>query len=353
MWSRNRLEKHSLDTRQFIDARQSRLPNGMRQLDVHNSSGLQFTILPDRGMDIWTATYNGLPLTWISQGSPHPPDYGSPWLRQFNGGLLTTCGLRNAGPAETDPETGEYRDVHGNFTRLRASDVSVQTVWQGDELVLHIRGILAEGQLFGEQLRVERHYRLVIGEPAFELTDTITNLYDEPVPLMVLYHFNIGYPLVQEGSQLLSPTDAVYPRDEAAQAGLETWNLYGAPQPGYAEQVFYHHVNADAEHWTRVALYNPDFGVCLGWDTTHAPYFSQWKNIRRGIYVCGIEPGNCMPEGQNAAREAGRLVILQPQASHIFTCRLTAFREVDETREKIDHLRTAGKRVENFKLGAN
>jgi hypothetical protein len=60
----------------------------MRIVEAYNSSGLTFTILPDRGLDIWQASYNGRPLTWIAlaPGSPYQPDMGQEWLRQFNGG---------------------------------------------------------------------------------------------------------------------------------------------------------------------------------------------------------------------------------------------------------------------------
>lgn len=68
--TRDEVERHSLDMRQFIDFRQATLPNGMRIIEAYNSSGLTFTLLPDRGMDIWMAHYKGVPLTWISQGSP-------------------------------------------------------------------------------------------------------------------------------------------------------------------------------------------------------------------------------------------------------------------------------------------
>ena len=102
MFSREALQNHSVDMRQFVDFRESTLPSGARIVEAYNASGLAFTLLPDRAMDIWTATYKGLPLTWVSQGSPHAPDFGSAWLRQFNGGLLTTCGLNHAGQPEKD-----------------------------------------------------------------------------------------------------------------------------------------------------------------------------------------------------------------------------------------------------------
>lgn len=319
--SRSALDRHGLDMRQFIDARVSTLPSGQRIIDVHNSSGLHFTLLPDRGLDIWTAHYRGAPLTWISQGSPHAPDFGATWLRLFNGGLLTTCGLRHAGPPETDALSGEQRDVHGLYTRLKAYNVNISGTWLDDEYALEVRATITEAGLFQEQLRLERVYRVVLGHPQIEIRDTVRNLYDVPVPLMVLYHFNVGYPLVRDGAQLYTSSQTIIPRDEAARAGYATWHTYGHAVPGYAEQVFYHHVRQQ-NSLSRVLLSNGDMGLCLEWDTDSAPYFTQWKNLRQGIYVSGIEPGNCLPEGQNAARHHGRLQMLQPGETRDFLCRL-------------------------------
>src|SRR6476659_3858708 len=160
-WTREELERHSVDMRQFIDFRQSTLANGMRIIEAYNSSGLTFTILLDRGMDIWTAHYKGIPLTWISQGSPFSPDFGQTWLQQFKGGLLTTCGLTHVGPAEVGSVSGEVRDLHGRYSRLRAENVA--KTWNTDHTGLpciELSGIVREAALFGVQLRLTRTYRL-------------------------------------------------------------------------------------------------------------------------------------------------------------------------------------------------
>ncbi|GAB4511004.1 MAG: aldose 1-epimerase family protein [Anaerolineae bacterium] len=313
-FQRHTLEQHSVDMRQFIDFRESTLANGMRVIDAHNSSGLCFTLLPDRGLDIWAAAYNGTPLTWLSAGSPHPSDYGASWLRLFNGGLLTTCGLTHAGPPETDDLTGEQRDIHGNYTRLRADVLAKEGAWADDHTYhLRLTGEVHEGRLFGEQLHLRRTYTLTLGQPRISLQDTVTNQGDQPAPLMLLYHCNVGYPLVQAGTQFVTNSDVV-PRDDEARTGLETWDQYTAAQPGYKEQVFFHHVRAP-----EAALLNDNIGLTFVWE--NLPYLTQWKNTRQGIYVSGVEPGNCIPEGQNAARRAGRLVMLQP--GEAFTCALS------------------------------
>lgn len=319
LWSREQLEQHSVDSRQFLDFRDSTLPNGMRIIEAYNSSGLHFTILPDRGLDIWTAHYKGVPLTWVAQGSPFPPDFGSSWTQQFNGGLMTTCGLTHSGPPETDAQTGEQRDLHGRYSRLRAQDVGVTRAGV-DSIDLY--GVVREQRLFGEQLELARNYTLNLGEPTIHIADVVTNRGDTPVPFMLLYHFNVGYPLVAQGARLHTPNAAVYPRDEAAKAGYERWAEYDAGTPGYAEQVYFHHVKANDEGYAEAALVHEGFGLSVQWSSDTLPYLTQWKNTRNGIYVSGIEPANCIPEGQNAARQSGRLMMLEPGESEAFNCRL-------------------------------
>jgi hypothetical protein len=355
-WTRAELERHSVDMRQFIDFRQSTLSNGMRIIEAYNSSGLTFTILPDRGMDIWTAHYNGIPLTWISQGSPHPPDFGQTWLQQFNGGLLTTCGLTHVGPPEKDNVTGEWRDIHGRYSRLRSSN---PTMLVGDwkarnftQYSLTLISTICETSLFGEQLCVERKYTLTLGEPVIHITDSVTNLGDRPAPLMLLYHINLGYPLVQAGSQLHIASD-VYARDEAAFSDKAKWADYEAAKANYAEQVFFHRTRMGASRKPTATLANDTFGLQINWYHTTMPYFTQWKNTRQGIYVCGLEPGNCIPEGLNAARENGRIDLLEPGDARLFSCTMTIIegeKNMQKVKEQVKRHRDFGKPIENCHL---
>jgi hypothetical protein len=346
--TRNAVESHSIDLRQFIDFRQSTLANGLRVIDGYNASGLTFTLLPDRGLDVWLAAYNGRPLTWISQGAPHAPDFGASWTRQFNGGVLVTCGLRHVGPPEHDERSGEARDLHGDYTRLRANHIAAQGGWQGDNYVLELTGVVAESLLFGEQLRLTRTIRMRLGEPALEIRDVVENLYDTPAPLMLLHHFNFGYPLVHDGVQIHVATKQVRPRDLTARAAFGTWESYSAATPHHLEEVHFHQVFAGADKRALAALASEDFGLQVEWDTTREPYLTQWKNFRRGIYVCGVEPGNCVPEGQNRARSAGRLVLLEPGEQHTFANKLTVLPDAEAVaamRNRVAELRTSGQPV--------
>lgn len=346
--SKETLTQHCSDMRQFIDWRPATLENGMRVLEGYNSSGLTLTLLPDRGLDIWLAAHNGRPLTWISQGAPHAADFGAGWLRLFNGGLLVTCGMRHVGPPETDARSGQLRDLHGDYSLLRAYNVTVQRGWQDARYVVAATGEIAEAALFGEQLHLTRTVRLTLGEPTVEIVDVVENRDDAPAPFMLLHHFNFGYPLVQEGVELQVAGGDVVPRDLAAAAALHDWPHYHRATSRHLEEVYFHQVLVGADGWAQAWLGSPAFGLLLQWDTTYEPYLTQWKNYRVGNYVCGVEPGNCVPEGQNRASRSGRLVQLAPGARHTFHNRLTVVDGADAVaaaRARIDALRAHGQPV--------
>jgi galactose mutarotase-like enzyme len=256
---------------------------------------------------------------------------------------MTTCGLRHAGQPEVDDHTGEARDLHGRYSRLRAGDVAVTRT---DE-TLTLRGTISEGHLFNDQLRLQRTYTLNLREAAIHVHDLVTNLNDTPVPLMLLYHINVGFPLLSAGAVLHTPQDGVYCHDDDfARSGLADWPTYGAAEANRPEQVYYHHVKTDSVGQTQVLLQNGDFGFQVAWDAVSAPYFTQWKNTRRGMYVSGIEPGNCIPEGQNSARQSGRLQMLAPGQEVRTSVTLSILDGADavaQARARIDQLRQGGK----------
>ncbi|MAS32399.1 MAG: hypothetical protein CL610_00235 [Anaerolineaceae bacterium] len=337
-WTPEELARHSVNTRQFIDFRQSTLPNGMRIIEAYNASGLTFTILPDRGLDIWAAHYNGLPLTWISQGSPHAPDFGQTWLQQMSGGLLTLCGLTHTGAPEVDDVTGVQRDFHGRINRMRAERVSVGDVdASGGEISLSLYGRVTQSALYAEQLVLERTITIVLGKPGLYIEDYITNVGDVPTPFMILYHFNFGFPLIAEGTRLQTPHAHIYPMNAQSRAAIDTWAEYAAPTANYESVVFLHHLKAMHGN-TEVLLHRDDFGLAMRWPTEQLPYLSQWKNTRQGIYVNGVEPGNCIPEGQNKARKSGRLVMLQPGESRSIQLQLDVLHDADAVQESLQQI---------------
>ena len=75
------------------------LERGIRMLEFRTGSGLRFTVLIDRALDIADCDFKGQAIGWHSpSGFRHPGlheyegEGGLAWLRSFSG-LLVTCGL--------------------------------------------------------------------------------------------------------------------------------------------------------------------------------------------------------------------------------------------------------------------
>ena len=106
--------KHTGNISQICDALMSRIiggkDDGVIIINVYTGSGLTFTVVPSRGLDIAQASYNGNAISYISNNgivSPHLYEEANKgFLRNFTGGLLTTCGLTYMGADST--EKGNY-----------------------------------------------------------------------------------------------------------------------------------------------------------------------------------------------------------------------------------------------------
>src|SRR5204862_7163939 len=82
---------------------------------VNACAGLRSRALPARALDIDQAFFNAHSRAFLTHKGVTPPmrgmDRGIDWLRQFPGGLLTSCGPFNIGPPGTDK--GEDLSLHG------------------------------------------------------------------------------------------------------------------------------------------------------------------------------------------------------------------------------------------------
>lgn len=288
---------------------------GMRTLEFNNGSGLSFTVWPDRGMDIGQAYYNGVPLAWLScNGETAPQFYDATafeWLRTWAGGLLTGCGLTNVGGPNAAP--GGPHGLHGRFSHTPAEGVNTQAEWTDPQTyTLSASGHLRQSKVFGEKIAATRRITTRFGEASITVQDTFENIGFEPTPLMVLYHMNFGWPLVDEGATLEAPPHDITPQTAQAEAGLPHWFRATAPVAGFSEQVFYHALPKGADGLASIRLVNPalNFAVRIAYRTAELPNLIQWKMMGQGEYVMGLEPANCYPEGQEKVASRGLLHIL-------------------------------------------
>src|SRR5262249_46807198 len=158
----------------------------------------------DRALDISACSFKGMPLAWRSSvGDVHPAYYdpkGTGWLRSFPGGLLATCGLDQFGAPASDG--GEDFGIHGRVGNLPARYVSYRAYWQGDEYEMEITGEVRQTRVFGENIVLRRRIATRLGSNQIQISDSVTNEGFSPQPHMILYHFNLGFPLLSPATQL-------------------------------------------------------------------------------------------------------------------------------------------------------
>ncbi len=178
---------------------------GIRIAWINTGTGLRFKVVLDRGMDIAEAFFNEHSLTWLSHIGVAPPypttDSGMNWLKTFGGGLLTTCGLTHVGGPEKD-EYGE-RGLHDRISHIPSIIESIiQPDIQNGNYRMSITGRMLQSTVFGPHLELKRTITAELGSPKINITDEVINLGNEPAPHMLLYHFNFGWPLIDEGTKI-------------------------------------------------------------------------------------------------------------------------------------------------------
>lgn len=298
------------------------LADGVEAVDVRTGAGLCYTVLPGRCMDIAWADFKGSAFSYISRTGVVSPSFYDPrgmeWLKGFFAGLLTTCGLSNVGWPCTDVDSviGERPfGLHGRISNTPADAVSVDSDWADEErYVMRLKGIMREATVHGENLTLRREISSELGKNTIHIHDEVENCGYSETPLMILYHINLGYPLLSADSVLLSSASRVIPGSPEATAEASDFGRFSEPCHGYAERLYFHELAADDSGHAHVGLVNDrlGFGVALSIQKDEFPELTEWKVMKETEYVVGIEPGTNRSIGRAEARAANQLAFLKP-----------------------------------------
>lgn len=252
---------------------------GVRAIEV-NTGNLRFTVLPDRCMDIAQASFKGQAFSWLSKTGITAPEFyekdDKNWLRGFYGGLITTCGLHNIGGP-----VGEH-GLHGRIANTPAQKVSVFADWVGEEYIMRITGEIRESMVFGSNLVLKREITAKLFSDEFTVEDTIVNEGFQTENIVLCYHCNFGYPLVQEGARIVNVPAEV--------------SEISKPTHGKEEEC----IPVDySEEMVKVGIENESIGVYLTYERNTLPDFVIWKMLGESEYVIGLEPRTTEYGGQD------------------------------------------------------
>ena len=315
---------------------------GVRAFDLNNGSGILMTVLADRALDIPYLSFKGYNVGVTSKVGIRSPylfseEAGIGFLRQFNAGLLTTAGLTYAGAPGEDE--GRVLGLHGVIGNTPADKVGAWADYEGDDKVLRVRGEVREADIFGPNLVLKRLLTLETEKNELHIHDVVENQGYTTQPLMLLYHSNFGYPLVDEGAHAYFSAKQVEARTPFAQEGLDRHCIMEDAGMGRDEQCYF---LTDAEPGESFAMiHNEQLGIAaiVRYDERQLPLLCEWKCMRAGDYALGLEPTTCGVLNRSETREKGMLQTIEPGESRTF----------DVTIELTDD----PARIESYKAKAN
>jgi hypothetical protein len=288
--------------------------NGMHFLYIRNGLGIEAWISLDRGGDISRVSFKGDNMGYFSPCGYVAPQYydgvGAGFLKSFTAGFFTTCGLTAVGSPCKDE--GEDLSLHGTFSHIPAEIYSIIEGEEAIEISLKIR----DCRIFGRKLVMDRKYTFSYTDNSIKVSDTVTNEADVESPYMILYHCNMGYPLLDETSEVVIPNSSIISRNEHAENFKSEALKMEKPQSGYEECCYYYDV-VEKNKISKVGIYNERInkGLVVLYNKNQLPCFTEWKMMGKTDYVLGLEPGNCTPDGRDVLRKNRTLKFLQPEES--------------------------------------
>ncbi len=288
--------------------------DGMKFINLRNGKGLDLWISLDRGADISRLTFKGDNMGYFGPSGYVASKYYDPreseFLKSFTGGFMITCGLANVGgPCEDE---GEKLPLHGNISHIPAILKGIDENDEGVEVTTEIR----DSSLFGRKLKMVRKYFLSYKENKLTVEDTVTNEGDTESPHMILYHCNMGYPLLDETSDVRIPHTLLESRGEHSEKNKASALNMQPPTEKFEECCYFLDIVAK-ENVAKVGIFNDNInkGVVLQYDKRELPLFNEWKMMGKHDYVLGLEPGNALPLGRAELRKRGLLKTLLPEQS--------------------------------------
>lgn len=328
------------------------LSDGVELIEVDNGR-MKLSILPTRGMGVWRAELsNGETFGWRSpiRGPVHPKfvpivePSGMGWLEGFDE-LVVRCGLESNGAPAFDSEGKLLYPLHGRIANRPAYHVEV--IIDESTRTLTVRGWVEEARFHFQKLRLVTSITTSIDSTSFTLHDEVMNIGGTPAEMQLLYHINIGEPLLGPGSQFIAPVTEVAPYDGGdAAENIGNWDTFSPGVAGAPERCYGLKLLADEEGQTKVILKSADStsAAVVRFNIRELPYFTIWKNMVASAdgYVTGLEPATNLPNPKSFEAEQGRVIQLAPEETWTATVSvdwLTTTENVAENEADIERLK--------------
>ena len=300
---------------QLAGIRETKLLRGrgedIQLAEFYNATGLRFSVVPDRCMDLWDLSYKGINFSFQSKNGLTSPQAYTPadgeFAEQWPGGMLVTCGLDNVGGHAVE---GGVFPTHGRISHVPAKNFGTQTYWDGERYVLRATGEVHQTKMYSRHLSIRRTIETALDEKVIKFHEVITNFEAEDEPYQMLYHFNFGYPLLQADSCVRFSKADLSAMNDISNDSVHMMD----PVDGRGEEMYFY---TNLGERACGVIYNEalELGAYIAFDTKNLPNCLEWKNMKSHDYVLALEPSNTFALNRDDARKAGKIAVLPAYSS--------------------------------------
>ena len=247
--------------------------DGLEVIDCDNGR-LRFLLNVSKALDVMQVYHEGQNISFISKNGFTRREI--PFLSRFEGGMMYTCGLDSAGRREGF-------ELHGSFHNIPAEILRAEC---GEDGIV-VEAVIRDTALFGKELVMHRTIRSAIGEDTLHVVDVLCNEGYRDEEYCLLYHVNVGYPLLDAGAYIETDAEEYFTRSPFAEETAATRFLIEEPIPNQPERCYYLYPKTP-----QVSLVNKALGkaFCLTYSKDTLPSFLEWKSMASGDYALGLEP---------------------------------------------------------------
>lgn len=246
---------------------------GLRVLDCDNGK-LRFLLNERKALDVMQMYHKGENVSFVSKNAFTAREIA--FENRFEGGMLYTCGLDSVGAREGYLLHGTHHLTPARVTRAEVNEEGIL-----------IEAEIRETALFGKNLVFRRRVFSRIGSDELEISDTLENCGTREEEYCLLYHVNVGYPMLDAGAELLDDAEEVIPRTPWAAEHIGSRRAIGAAVANQEEMCYFLRLKTPS-----VSLRNPKINkmFTLKWSQETLPCFVEWKSMAAGDYALGLEP---------------------------------------------------------------
>lgn len=247
--------------------------DGLHVIEIDNGN-IRFLLNESKTLDIMQLWHQGINISFVSKNGFTNREI--PFIRRFEGGMLYTCGLDSVGGREGF-------ELHGNIHNTPAKIVECFI----DENTIRVKAEICTTELFGQNLLLERTISTDINGDCVTVSDKLKNLFYKSINYCLLYHINIGYPMISDGTEIVLNALEITPRTEWARKNIDKMLKITKPIPGEEESCYFIKLN---EKKARVINKTLGKEFELKYSGESLDEFVEWRSMACGDYALGLEP---------------------------------------------------------------